>query len=159
MEATGLVGTGGRYSTSLTLNLALAPGTDAGAGLAPSGAQLLRASASLTSAGNANGACGTFGAYTQVGANDPATPKSDVVPADRTCYRYEYVVSDKVGNQTIYTSPEVKVDTVAPPAPTLGFSALTNGYWSGSGTAVFYRPGAAAAASPSPRARSTRPRD
>lgn len=142
VEATGLEGTGGRYSTSLTVKLALAPGTDAGAGLAASGAQLLRASAGLTSSGTANGICGTFGAYTQVGANDPATPVSDVVPVDRTCYRYEYVVPDKVGNLTVYTSGEIKVDATAPPAPALSFAALTNAYWSGTGTAVYYRPGA-----------------
>jgi Chitobiase/beta-hexosaminidase C-terminal domain len=140
VEATGLVGTGGRYSTSLTVSLALARGADAGAGLAASGAQLLRASAPLTSASNGNGACGTFGTFTQVGTLDPTTPKSDVVPADRTCYRYQYVVPDKVGNKTIYTAADVKVDTVAPPAPTLTFSGLSNS--SATGTAVFYRPGA-----------------
>jgi hypothetical protein len=143
VDATGLVGTGGRYSTSTTLSISFAPGTDSGSGLASSGAQLLRASASLTSDGVANGSCGTFGPYTQVGTNNPSTPKSDTVPADRTCYRYEYLVSDKVGNQTTYTSPDVKVDTVAPPAAALSFSALANAYWSGAGTAVFYRPAAA----------------
>jgi hypothetical protein len=144
VDAAGLGGTGGRYSTSTTLSVAFAPGTDAGSGLAGGGAQLLRASASLTSEGGANGTCGTFGAYIQVGANDPTTPKSDAVPADRTCYRYEYAVADKIGNQTTYLSPEIKVDATAPSAPALAFSAPTNAYWSGSGTTVFYRPGAAA---------------
>jgi hypothetical protein len=143
VDATGLGGTGGRYSTSTTLSVAFAPGTDAGSGLAVGGAQLLRASAALTSEG-ANGTCGSFGPYTQIGANDPTTPKSDTVPADRTCYRYAYVVADKVGNQTTYLSPDVKVDATAPPAPVLTFSAPTNAYWSGSGTTVFYRPGATA---------------
>ncbi len=140
VDASGLGGTGGRYSTSTTLSIGFAPGTDSGAGLAASGAQLLRASASLTSDGVTNGSCGTFGLYTQVGANDPTTPKSDTVPADRTCYRYEYVVADKVGNQTVYISPEVKVDATPPPAPALSFSALTNAYWSGAGTTLYYRP-------------------
>ena len=140
--ATGLVGTASAYSTSTTLSVGFAPGTDSGAGLAASGAQLLRASASLTSDGATNGSCGTFGAFTQVGANDPSTPKADTVPADRTCYRYQYVVADKVGNQTTYTSPDIKVDTVAPPAAALSFSALSNAYWSGAGTVVYYRPGA-----------------
>lgn len=142
VDATGLLGTGGRYSRSLTLSIAFAPGTDAGAGVATSGAQLLRASATLTSNGLADGSCGIFGAFNQVGANDPATPKSDVVPVDNTCYRYQYLVTDKVGNQTAYLSPEIKVDASAPPAPALSFSALTNAFWSGAGTTVFYRPGA-----------------
>jgi hypothetical protein len=142
VEVTGLGGTGGRYSTSTTLSVAFGPGTDSGAGLAASGAQLLRASAALSAEGVANGSCGTFGAYARVGANDPATPRSDTVPADRTCYRYEYVVADKVGNQTTYVSSDVKVDATAPPAPVLTFSAPTNAYWSGTGSTVFYRPGA-----------------
>jgi hypothetical protein len=144
VAATGLVGTGSRYSTSLTLSLALARGADSGAGLAASGAQLLRASAPLGSTAGVDGSCGTFGAYAQVGANDPASPKTDVVPADATCYRYAYVVSDKVGNQTTYVSPDVKVDTTAPGTPSLSFSALTAAYWGGSGTVVYYRPSATA---------------
>jgi hypothetical protein len=103
---------------------------------------LLRASAPLASDGTANGACGTFGPYVAV-ANDPSTPKSDVVPADRTCYRYGYLVPDKVGNQTIYASGEVKVDATPQAAPVLSFAALVNAYWSGTGATVFYRPGAA----------------
>ncbi len=142
VEVGGLTGTGGRYSTSTTLSVAFGPGADAGSGLAASGAQLLRASAPLTSDGTANGACGSFGPYVLV-ANDPLTPKSDFVPADRTCYRYEYLVHDRVGNQTIYTSGEVKVDATAQAAPVLSFAALINAYWSGTGTTVFYRPGAA----------------
>lgn len=142
VDATGLLGSGGRYSRSLTLTIAFAPGVDAGAGLAASGAQLLRASATLTSDGALDGSCGIFGAYSQVGASDPATPKSDVVPADRTCYRYQYRVTDRVGNQTTYLSPQVKVDASAPSAPALSFSALTSAYWSGTGTNVFYHPGA-----------------
>ncbi|MET0557522.1 MAG: chitobiase/beta-hexosaminidase C-terminal domain-containing protein [Solirubrobacterales bacterium] len=143
VDATGLSGTGSRYSRSLSLSVAFAPGTDAGSGLAVAGAQLLRASAPLTSDGLANGTCGTFGAFTPVGVGDPATPASDTVPADRTCYRYQYLVSDKVGNQTGYMSADIKVDTAAPAAPALTFSGLTNAFWSGVGTAVFYRPGAA----------------
>jgi hypothetical protein len=142
LGGTGLGGTGGRYSTSTTLSVAFSPGADAGSGLAAGGAQLLRASAALASEGGANGSCGSFGPYTQIGANDPTTPKSDTVPADRTCYRYAYVVADKVGNQTTYLSPDVKVDATTPPAPVLTFSAPNNAYWSGSGTTVFYRPGA-----------------
>jgi hypothetical protein len=49
----------------------------------------------LTSDGAADGSCGTFGGYTQVGTDDPATPYVEVVPTDGTCYRYEYVVPDQ----------------------------------------------------------------
>lgn len=137
VDATGLVGTGSRYSTSTTLSLSLAKGSDP-SGLADSGAELQRASATLT-----NGSCGTFGGYTLVaGGNDPASPKSDTV-ADQACYRYQYVVPDALGNTTTYTSPNIKVDTTAPDAPSLAFSAFTNTYWPGAGTTVYYRPAAA----------------
>ena len=61
------------------------------------------------------------------------SPKTDTV-ADQACYSYRYVVLDTLGNTTTYTSPGIKVDTTAPAAPTLAFSAFTNTYWSGSGT-------------------------
>ena len=144
VDASGLVGTGGRYATSTTLSVAFAKGSDGGSGLAATGAQLLRASATLSSTGGSNGTCGTYGAFAQVGANDPSSPKADTVPSDHTCYRYEYVVADNVGNSTTYTSPDIKVDTTAPAAPSLGFSAFAN--TSHTGSAVYYRPGAGSGA-------------
>ncbi len=138
VDATGLTGTGGRYSASTTLHLALDKGT-AAAGLASAGARLYRASAPLTSAaGTANGSCGSYGMYGQVGADDPPAALADPV-ADNTCYRYKYVVADTLGNTATYTSGDVKVDTTAPTAPTLTFQAVSNAYVSG--TTVFYRPG------------------
>jgi len=47
VDASGLVGTGSRYPASTTLSLVLAKGTDS-SGVATTGNQLLRASASLT---------------------------------------------------------------------------------------------------------------
>lgn len=141
VAASGLVGTGSQYSTSTTLSLDLAKGTDP-SGLATSGAQLLRASASLTSAGGtADGVCGAFGSYALV-ATDPVSPRSDSV-GNAACYRYQYVVEDVFGNSTTYTSPDIKVDSTGPAAPTYAFSALTGAYWSGAGsTTVYYRPAA-----------------
>ena len=140
VDATGLVGTGSRYATSTTLSLTLAKGTDPG-GLAPSGAQLRRSTGTLTSTGGANGTCGSYGPSVAVGTADPVSPVADTVPAAQACYRYEYVVADTAGNPTTYTSPDVKVDTTAPSAPSLAFSALTNTYRSAS--TLFYRSSAA----------------
>jgi hypothetical protein len=131
VDATGLAGTGSRYSTSTTLALALAKGSDP-SGLASSGNQVLRATATLT-----GGSCGSYGSYTVI-ATDPTTPLSDTV-TDQACYSYQYVVSDGVGNATTYTSPDIKVDTTAPAPPTLAFSAFTNTWWPGSGSTVYYR--------------------
>jgi hypothetical protein len=143
VDATGLSGTGSRYSTSTTLSVAFTKGSDIGAGLAAGGAQLLRASASLSSTAGSDGSCGVYGPFSAVGAADPGSPKLDTV-ADHVCYRYQYVVPDQVGNATTYTSPDIKVDTTAPAAPTLAFSVLTNAF--GSGSTVYYRPAAAAGA-------------
>jgi hypothetical protein len=140
VDAGGLRGTGSRYATSTTLSLNLNKGTDP-SGVAATGAQLLRASAALTSQnGTLDGTCGAFGSYTLVTSGaDPVSPKSDAV-ADEACYSYRYVVADMVGNPTTYTSPAIKVDTTTPTVPTLAFSALTNTYASGAGsTLVYYR--------------------
>jgi hypothetical protein len=139
LVASGLVGTGSHYSTSTTLSLTLAKGAD-GSGVAASGAQLLRATATLTSAGGtADGVCGSFGVYALVtGGADPVSPKTDAV-ADQACYSYRYVVADTLGNPTIYTSASIKVDTTASAAPPLAFSAFTNTSWGGAGSTVYYR--------------------
>jgi Concanavalin A-like lectin/glucanases superfamily len=138
VDATGLAGTGSRYSASTTLTIALSAGTDP-SGISVSGAQLLRATATLTSAGGtADGVCGAFGSYVLIsGGTDPTSPKSDTV-TDQACYSYQYVVSDVFGNTSTYTSPAIKVDTTSPSTPVLGVSAFTNTYWS-SGTTVYYR--------------------
>ncbi len=147
VDASGLVGTGARYSKVLTLSLLLTKGADP-SGLAPTGAVLNRATATLTSAaGTADGVCGTYGTYTPVtGGTDPASPKADSVPASG-CYTYQYVVKDTIGNSTTYTSPNIKVDNSPPSTPMLAFSAFTKVYWSGSGTTVYYNSTAATAGS------------
>lgn len=133
VDATGLAGAGSRYATSTALSLALAKGTDP-SGVATTGNTLLRATATLT-----GGTCGTFGSYSLVtGGTDPTTPKTDTV-TDQACYSYQYVVLDTLGNATTYTSPDIKVDTTAPSAPTLAFSAFTNSYWNG--TTLYYQSG------------------
>lgn len=140
VAATGLVGTAAAYSTSVGLSVAFTAGTDP-SGMAGSGYQLQRATATLTSTAGADGVCGTYGTY-QLLATDPVSPRADTV-TDQACYRYRYVVADANGNSTTYTSGDVKVDAVAPPAPTLTFSATTNAYWNAAApTIVYYRPAA-----------------
>jgi hypothetical protein len=137
VDATGLVGTGSRYSTSTTLSIAFTPGTDP-SGLLTSGRTLMRATATLT-----GGTCGSFGGYSLVtGGTDPTSPKSDTV-SDAACYRYQYTVADTLGNSTTYTSGDIKVDATPPSTPALVISTPVNSYWSGSGSTVYYRSGAA----------------
>ena len=78
--------------TSTTVSVGFTTGTDAGSGI---GTRLLqRASATLTGT-----TCGTYGAFATVaGGTNPATsPVVDTVTAG-ICYKYQYVVSDNVGN-------------------------------------------------------------
>src|SRR5207248_1182170 len=79
------------------------PGTDGGSGLDPALAQLERRTGPL----GGGAGCGTFGPWA------PATSPDTV--ADGTCAMYRFRVSDRVGNETIYTSPNVaKADSTAP---------------------------------------------
>ncbi len=142
VDAAGLVGTGGRYSTSTALSILLDKGTDP-SGVAPSGAKLRRSTAPLTSSGD-DGSCGSYDASVQVGADDPVSPVATTAPGGQACYRYEYVVADTLGNSTTYTSPDIKIDTSAPGAPALGFSDPTNTHWSD--PTLFYRSTAASGA-------------
>jgi hypothetical protein len=134
----GLGGTGLVYSTSTTINLTLAKGTDP-SGVAATGALLFRASAPLTSPANANGVCGTFSAFSLI-ATDPTTPYADTV-TDQECYAYEYAVPDVDGNYSTYAGSILKVDATPPPTPVLTFSALTNTYFDG--TTLYYNSAAA----------------
>lgn len=137
VDAAGLVGTGSRYSTSPNLSIAFTPGTDP-SGLMTTGRTLTRATATLTT-----GTCGTFGSYALVtGGDDPVSPKADTVTAG-ACYRYQYTVTDTAGNNTTYTSGDIKVDNTAPSTPSLAITSPVNSYWSGSGSTVYYRSGAA----------------
>ena len=144
VDATDLVGSGSRYKRSTTVDLALGPGTDTGAGLAV-GAQLLRASATLTSSGGvANGVCGTYGSFAQIGGDDPGATVSDTVPDDGRCYRYAYTVPDHVGNLATYTSPDIKVEATPPSSLTPSGVVITPVTGAGaqfvSGSTVYYKP-------------------
>lgn len=137
VDGSGLVGTGSRYATSPTLSIAFTAGTDP-SGLLTTGRTLTRATATLTT-----GTCGAYGSYALVtGGTDPTSPKADTVTAG-ACYRYQYTVSDTLGNTTTYTSGDIKVDSTAPSTPTLAISSPVNSYWSGSGSTVYYDSSAA----------------
>ncbi len=122
IAVSGLGGTGGLYSTSATLHVTMAKGTDP-SGVASTGALEFESIAPLASTAGADGVCGTFGALTLV-ATDPSTP-STLAVTDNQCYVLEYSVPDVLGNYTTYSTGIIKVDTTAPPLPTLAFSALT----------------------------------
>lgn len=78
-------------TTSRTVTVTTSPGTDAGSGIASQ--TLQRRSAPLRGS-----ICGTFGSWTTAGSN------TDTTLAFSTCYQYQLVVSDNVGNQATFTS-------------------------------------------------------
>ena len=143
VDATGLVGFAGRYSTSTSLSVGFSAGTDSGSGMATSGAQLRRSTAPLESTANGNGICMVPYSDSVLVESDPVSPVTDVLP-DQACYRYEYVVFDRVGNKTIYTGLNIKMDTTAPTAPTLAYSGLSNVYRNAS--TLYYRSNASSGA-------------
>src|SRR5207253_1679655 len=98
------------YVTTESVPLTLDTGSDSGSGLA-TGTELQRASATLT-----DGTCDTFGGFATI-AGDPLSSTSDLTVTGGHCYQYRFVVTDNVGNQTTYDSPNVvKVDAAAPTA-------------------------------------------
>ncbi len=134
IAVSGLVGTGSLYSTSTTVNLTLAKGTD-GSGVSGSAAYLYRATATLTSTLNADGICGAFGAFTLV-ASDPTASYADSV-TDNACYAYRYAVPDVLGNYSTFASGMIKVDTTPPTTPVL--TVTTGAYYDG--TSLYYQSG------------------
>ena len=100
------------YWTSTSASISFSATDGGGSGVSSSTGELKRATATLT-----NGTCGSFGTFTQVGTTGLASPFSDTV-SSASCYEYEYVVSDNVGNQGTITSTNVmKVDAIAPTVP------------------------------------------
>jgi hypothetical protein len=134
VTATGLTGTGGVFSTSTTLNLSLAKGSDP-SGVPTGAAYLYRATATLNSTANALGTCGTFGAFSLVAA-DPSATYADAV-GDNACYAYKYAVPDALGNYSTFVSGIVEVDTTPPSTPSLGITTSA-GYYAGG--VLYYSP-------------------
>jgi hypothetical protein len=94
-------------------------GTDAGSGLDPAGSLLQRAAAPAV-----GGVCGSYGAFTTI-ATAPASPYTDAGLATG-CYRYQYVVTDLVGNSTVYSSSNAaQIDYAGLIQGTAGLA----GYW------------------------------
>ena len=115
------------YVTASTVPVGLGTVTDAGSGVNTSG--VLRASATLS-----GGTCGSFGSFTAVSLSTG----NDTTIVSGTCYQYQQRATDNAGNVgTSTTSNIVKVDTTAPPVPTLTYSALSN--VSVTGTTAYYR--------------------
>lgn len=100
--------TDGSYKT-LSVPITVGNGTDAGSGI---GTTVIQRDTTTLS----DGTCGTFpGSW---GTTVTLSGGADTSVTSNNCYKYRYVVTDNVGNQTTYTSASIaKVDATAP-APT-----------------------------------------
>ena len=87
------------YVAGLSVGVSFTTGTDAGSGIATR--RLQRANAPMTGT-----SCGTFGAFADLGTANPTSPYVDTSVAVG-CYKYRYVVTDRVGNQDVATSASV----------------------------------------------------
>ncbi len=105
--------------TIVSVPLTYAIGTDSGAGLNLSSGKIQRASAVLT-----DGICGTFGSFADlVSETDGSYTDSSVSIGN--CYKYQYVISDNVGNTATYTSANVaKIDVPSPVVTISSFPAV-----------------------------------
>ena len=109
----------GGYYTALSIPVTLGNGSDSGSGIDAASGIVERDEAPLD---NGDGSCdafpGSWSSVTLSGGNDTTV-------AGGTCYRYRYLLSDRVGNQaTSSSSATAKVDTSAPAVPTLSFGSL-----------------------------------
>ena len=89
---------GDQAGRSVTLTLTAA---DTG-GSGVDSRQIQRASAPLT-----GGTCGTFTSFTNLGPANPTSPYTDTTVTNGNCYKYQYVVTDLVGNQLVATNANV----------------------------------------------------
>ena len=99
------------YDVDGDVTVTTADGNDSGAGVDASAGVLERRTAALT-----NGSCAGFsGGWTTATSPDAVT--------SGLCAQYRYRVFDNVGNEAIYTSPDVvEVDLTAPDNPVLTLS-------------------------------------
>ena len=115
--------------TTLTIN-SRTDYTDGGSGLASSTLTMQTG----TLSGNT---CSAYGAPATIAGTTSQTVASG------HCYLLTLTGTDNVGNAASI-STTVMVDTTAPSAPTtFGFSALTNAYYPGAGTTVYFKGGSA----------------
>lgn len=120
-DATAPSGGAVTYPTSLSgaASVSFTTGSDAGSGIGSW--QLQRRSAPL-----ADGACGAYGSWTNVGAANPSSPYADPNVAAGTCYQWRLSVADNIGNLGSVTGSQTAMYPAAtPPPPTPDTTAPT----------------------------------
>ena len=124
----------GGYYTALSIAVTLDNGSDSGSGIDAASGIVERDEAPLD-----NGDGNLRRLPRLVGDASPSRGGNDTTVVSGNCYRYRYLLSDRVGNQaTSGASATAKVDTSAPAAPGLSYGSLSNA--AVTGDTVYYRP-------------------
>ncbi len=138
-SANGTAAAGGGSSSYLTsgTTLTINSRTDYTETQTATASGLANSTLTIQSATLTGNACGSYGAPATI------TGTTSQTVASGNCYLLTLTGTDNVGNAAAITTT-VKVDTTAPSAPTgFSFSALTNSYYPGSGTVVYFKGGTA----------------
>jgi hypothetical protein len=98
------------YSNATSVTVTLDAGEDGGSGIDTESAALERATAGYS---RLTDECDAFAEYSEIRVA-PTSPFLDSDLANGFCYRYRYVISDQAGNQAVYESGVVKVNTDHP---------------------------------------------
>ena len=104
------------YQPFRSVDVTFSAGTDAGSGVGTH--QLQRSFAAIV-----GGDCGSFSDFTNIGVDATTSPFTDYAVANQFCYRYRYVTTDQVGNQSIATSPNMAEVNTSADGPPLGTAA------------------------------------
>ncbi|HVP76092.1 MAG TPA: FN3 associated domain-containing protein, partial [Gaiellaceae bacterium] len=139
LTANGTAATGGGSTSYLTsgTTLTIDSRTDYTETQTATASGLAGSTLTIQSATLSNNSCGSYGAPSTISGTTSQTVSSG------HCYLLTLTGTDNVGN-TATISTTVMVDTTAPSAPTtFGFSSLTNAYYPGSGSIVYFQGGSA----------------
>jgi chitobiase/beta-hexosaminidase-like protein len=129
---------GGPGFSTTSVPLTLDNGTDAGSGVDSATGAVERASATLS-----DGTCGSFDAFASV----TLVSGADTSVTTGNCYRYRYVISDRLGNES--TSPPSEDALVDTSSPTVSDTAPSEAsgagdqYWDSSTDTLWFRPAGA----------------
>ena len=129
---------GGPDYSTLSVPLTLVNGSDAGVGIDSASGVVERASATAS-----GGSCGSFGSYAAV----TLTSGADTTVSAGNCYRYRYLISDLLGNQSAPSadSADAIIDTSTPTVVGAAPTELTGAgdqFWDAATGTIWFRPAA-----------------
>ncbi|MEI6267021.1 MAG: fibronectin type III domain-containing protein [bacterium] len=117
------------FITATSNALVVNDGTDTASGVDTATRKVQRKSATLSA-----GVCGSYGSFADITTTGTYPNFVDGTIASDNCYQYQYLVSDKAGHQTIYTSTGIaKVDNAGPAGGSISYNS---GYFTATSIAL-----------------------